>query len=146
MAMPIDAALPVIRQIVKNGFAARNYLGMTVVALTPRVVLSQRRMDAKFTGKAQEGLLVTSVTPGSPAAKAGLRAGDIMLRLDGRPTGSFGQMFEALSVYEEGRVISADVRRGRQVLRMRVKPTALPKPQRKLKVPGPPGPGPARVW
>ena len=130
MAMPIDAALPVIRQIVKQGYAARNYLGMSVVALKPQVVQSQRRLDPKFAGREEVGLLVTSVTPGGPADKAGVHAGDIMLAVDDTPTNSFGAMFEALSVYEAGRVITASMARKGRVLKLRLTPTALPKPER----------------
>ena len=62
MAMPIDVALPVIRQIVKQGYAARNYLGMSVVAMTAEVVRSQKRLDPRFDVEEGKGLLVTSTS------------------------------------------------------------------------------------
>jgi len=73
MAMPIDAALPVIRQIVKTGQATRNYLGMTVVALSSTVVDSVNKQNPKLRVKENSGLFITSVRPDGPAAKAGIQ-------------------------------------------------------------------------
>ena len=126
MAMPIDVALPVIRQIVKQGYAARNYLGMSVVAMTAEVVRSQKRLDPRFDVEEGKGLLVTSVTPSGPADKAGMKPGDIMLAIDEESTNSFGAMFDALSVYEPGRVITVTMLSKGKLKLVELTPTALP--------------------
>lgn len=125
MAVPIDAALPVIRQIVKTGSVTRNYLGFYVLSLTSDVVAERRRADPSFGGTLERGLLVTAVTKGSPADKAGIKKGDILLSMDGVETNTFGQMFSTLGVYEDGRKVSAVVQSGSRKRKVSLSPTPL---------------------
>lgn len=54
---------------------SRVYLGMTVHAVTQTLVLRERRRNSAFHGQEDQGVFVTNVEAGTPAAKAGLRAG-----------------------------------------------------------------------
>lgn len=67
-----------------TGDPAAGWLGMTVASLTdpsPRV----QELKAALGATAAEGVIVTEVTPGGPAAAAGIRPGDVLLAVDGRP-------------------------------------------------------------
>jgi serine protease Do len=77
-AIPIDMARNVMEQIVNHGKVIRGHLGVTVQGVDADM--------AKAFGLSQGGgALVAEVTPGSPAAKAGIERGDIILDLDGQP-------------------------------------------------------------
>jgi S1-C subfamily serine protease len=76
-AIPIDTAKRYIPELKKSGRVDRGYLGVSTTTI-----------DKSLQGlnlPVEHGALVQSVTPGSPADKAGIRAGDISATLDGDP-------------------------------------------------------------
>ncbi|MGZ5217936.1 MAG: Do family serine endopeptidase, partial [Caldimonas sp.] len=77
-AIPIDVALKVKDQIVATGKVAHGRLGVTVQDL------NQSLADS-FGMKRVEGALVSNVAPGSAAAEAGLKSGDVITEVNGEP-------------------------------------------------------------
>jgi S1-C subfamily serine protease len=95
-AVPIDTAKRIIPALKKDGRVDRGYLGVTT-----------RAIDKTLAGlnlPVNQGALVQSVAPGSPAAKAGIRAGDFTATLDGEPIQLGGDIITAV----EGHPISSD--------------------------------------
>jgi S1-C subfamily serine protease len=76
-AVPIDTAKQIIPQLKKSGHVDRGFLGVFARSIDPS--LKELNLHVK------SGALVQSVTRGSPADKAGIRAGDISAQLDGQP-------------------------------------------------------------
>jgi serine protease Do len=77
-AIPINMAHNVMEQIVEHGRVVRGHLGVAIQGVDADM--------AKAFGLNQGGgALVSDVTPGSPAAKAGIERGDIILSLNGQP-------------------------------------------------------------
>jgi len=75
-AIPIDQARSIMDDIIEHGKVVRGYLGISMDNLTPD--------KAEFFGlKNGEGVIVTEVAKGSPAAKAGLRANDVIVAVNG---------------------------------------------------------------
>ena len=74
-AVPINTAKKVLPQLRQNGRVQRAYLGITGVTIDS----SLDRLNLA----SSSGVLVQSVSPGSPAAKAGIRGGDAQTTLDG---------------------------------------------------------------
>jgi serine protease Do len=76
-AIPVNMARNVMDQIVEHGKVTRGYLGVTIQAVDPEM--------AKAFGLSHGGgALIGDVSPDSPAAKAGIERGDIVLELDGQ--------------------------------------------------------------
>jgi len=78
LAIPTDLAREVMVSLVKNGKVTRGYLGVGVQPLTGALA---RQFDLKT----DKGALIDEVVPNSPAAKAGLRSGDVILQFNGKP-------------------------------------------------------------
>lgn len=77
-AIPIDVAMKVEQQLVQHGKVTRGRLGVSVQELNQALAES-------FGLKKSEGALVSSVEKASPAEKAGVQTGDVILRFNGRP-------------------------------------------------------------
>jgi S1-C subfamily serine protease len=77
-AVPIDTAKRYIPQLKKEGRVDRGYLGVSTTTI-------DKALQSSLNLRVDQGALVQSVTPGSPADKAGIRAGDISATVDGNP-------------------------------------------------------------
>ena len=75
-AIPAPTVRSVVRQLQESGRVRHSFLGILPGELTPQLV-------DRFGIEAEEGVLVLEVTPDAPAAAAGLRAGDVLVELDG---------------------------------------------------------------
>ncbi|HET9155795.1 MAG TPA: trypsin-like peptidase domain-containing protein [Myxococcaceae bacterium] len=77
-AIPVDVARAVVDELRMHGRVKRGWLGVSVVDLTPDVARN-------FGRPSYSGVVVSEVVSGSPAQRAGLRAGDIILEVDRTP-------------------------------------------------------------
>lgn len=78
-AVPIDMAMQIKEQLATKGKVTRGFIG---IAMNPGEVTQQ--MAESFGRKEAGGVLVAEVTPDSPAEKAGLKSGDIIVELNGK--------------------------------------------------------------
>lgn len=76
-AIAITPALPVIEQLITQGKVSRGYMGIEYQALTAAIV-------SRYNLQVKEGAYLNRVVAGSPADKAGLKAGDVITIMDGR--------------------------------------------------------------
>jgi len=83
-------------------FGGNRRIGVTTQTLTKQL--------ADFFGVKDGGLLITSVTENSPAAKAGLKAGDVITAVDGEKVDSSGEVTRAINKKEEGEVTLTIIR------------------------------------
>lgn len=77
-AVPINMARQVMERILKDGRVVRGWLGVAIQPVTPAIARTMG-LDKPT------GALISDVSPGSPAEKAGLRRGDIVLAINGEP-------------------------------------------------------------
>lgn len=77
-SIPVNLASFVMKSLVETGTVVRGYLGVTTQDL-------DAGLAASFDLKESRGALVTEVTPDSPAARAGMQAGDVVTALNGKP-------------------------------------------------------------
>ena len=76
-SIPSNLAKTVVAQLKDYGKTRRGWLGVRIQAITPEIAESLGLKEPK-------GALVASATPGGPAAAAGIEAGDVILRFDGK--------------------------------------------------------------
>jgi Do/DeqQ family serine protease len=107
-AIPINMAHDVMDQILKYGKVERGVLGVTIEDLTPEI--------AKGLGISQQsGVVVTQVQSGSSAEKAGIKAGDVIVSLNGQPVTSNAELSSTLGVMRVGTDVTLGVvRNGRE--------------------------------
>src|SRR5436190_5607557 len=120
-AVPINTAKRVIPQLEKSGTVQRAYLGITGLTI-------DRSLD-RLNLNSSDGVLVQTVQPGSPAAKAGLKGGqtqanldgsdialggDIIKKIDGRNVKSMDDVSSQVDSKKPGDTVTLDVVRGGQ--------------------------------
>ena len=113
-AIPIDVALKVKDQIVRTGKVEHARLGVTVQDLNQSLAES-------FALKTPDGALVSSVQPGTAAARAGLKAGDVILRVDGAPVHTAGDVSSRVGLSDPGSTMKLTVWRDRGERALEVK-------------------------
>ncbi|RZJ24051.1 MULTISPECIES: Do family serine endopeptidase [unclassified Acinetobacter] len=89
-SIPIDVAMDVAEQLKKNGKVTRSYLGVMLQDI-------DRNLAESYNLSKPEGSLVTQVAPNSPAAKAGFKAGDVILKYNGSPISRTSELLNYLN-------------------------------------------------
>jgi serine protease Do/serine protease DegQ len=117
-AIPSDLAAKVMKQLIAHGKVERGSLGVDAQDLTPRVA-------AALGIKATQGALITDVLPGSPAAAAGLKPGDLVTSVDGQPVTDAQDLRNAQGLAPVGSTLVLDVDRNGHSLKLDAKLTAI---------------------
>ncbi|TVZ42009.1 serine protease Do/serine protease DegQ [Alteromonadaceae bacterium 2753L.S.0a.02] len=95
-AIPINMAESSLAQILENGEVRRGQIGVGIQDITPDL------REAFKLGKGEHGVLVTNVLDDSPAAKAGIQSGDVIIEVAGEKTMSTGQLRSQLGMVPVG--------------------------------------------
>ncbi|MGE8561012.1 MAG: Do family serine endopeptidase [Acinetobacter sp.] len=103
-SIPIDVAMDVADQLKKNGKVTRSYLGIMLQDI-------DRTLAESYNLSKPEGALVTQVAPNSPAAKAGFKSGDVILKYNGSPISRTSDLLNYLNRTTPNQVIQLQVLR-----------------------------------
>jgi serine protease Do len=94
-AVPANLARNVMDQVLKNGHVTRAYLGIYPQDVTPA-------MAKAFGKKDSQGIVVGDVSVNSPAQKAGIQRGDIILQINDKPVSDSNQLRMSVSMMQPG--------------------------------------------
>ncbi len=115
-AMSSRVAKKVAMELIKHRKVIRGYLGVTITDITDEAaeqfgLTDAKEMVKKLKLKGPEGALVMKVEPGTPAAKAGLEAQDVIVEYDGHPVRSPGDLTGLVRNTEVGAKVKIKVMR-----------------------------------
>jgi serine protease Do len=113
-AIPVNLAKPVLTQLAANGHVTRGWLGVTIQPVTPELAKSLKLGETT-------GALVSSVTDGSPAEKAGLKAGDVILEFNGEKVARADRLPSAVAMTPVGHEVPLSVARDGSTIRLTAK-------------------------
>jgi serine protease Do len=113
-AIPINVALKVKDQIVATGKAQHARLGVTIQDLNQTLAQS-------FGLERPDGALIASVAPGSAAAKAGLKSGDVVTEVNGEPIVRSGSLSSRIGLATPGETVKLKVWRDKAARDVEVK-------------------------
>jgi serine protease Do len=107
-AIPMSMVKPVMDQILEHGKVVRGYLGVYIQDVTSEIA---KAFNYNQTG----GALVGDVTPNTPGARAGLKKGDVIVKLDGQPVSSANDLRLNISQMAPGTNVKLEVWRDGKV-------------------------------
>lgn len=114
-AIPIDKAKTIAAQLEKGQKVAHPYLGVRMQDLTPELANQiNENPNAPIQVPEVNGILVAGVVPNSPAAKAGIRMGDVLLQVDRQQVTQSEQLLNIVENSQIGQVLQIKVQRGNQ--------------------------------
>ena len=103
-AIPVNMARQIMEQLVRFGEVNRGYLGAEMQNLDPELA-------AAFGMKAAQGAVLVNIVPGSPAEKAGLKPGDVVMAANGKAVRDASDLRNRVGLLRVGDKMSLDVLR-----------------------------------
>jgi len=103
-AIPVNVAKNIVEQLKTNGYASHGWLGVLIQDMNQALAQS-------FGLDKPSGALVAQVTPDSPAAKAGLRAGDVIVNYNGKRINRSGDLPPLVGATSTGSEVPVDILR-----------------------------------
>src|SRR3990167_8891727 len=125
-AIPVSTAKQVLEGIVKDGRVTRGWIGVEPNDLSPELAET-------FDVKTQQGVIITGVLQNGPAALAGIKPGDVIVRVEGRKVSNVSELLTAVAGLKPGTAAPFNVQRGDKMVELSINPGVRPKPQRNVR-------------
>ncbi|MCR4399318.1 MAG: trypsin-like peptidase domain-containing protein [Syntrophomonadaceae bacterium] len=108
-AIPINTAKAVVDDLMAHGKVQRAYMGVGLQDLTPTL--------AEYLGLDRtDGVVVAQVVRGGPAAKAGVKVGDVIVKMDGKAVANYSELRDVLDARKPGQTVKVTLlREGREL-------------------------------
>ena len=125
-AIPADTARQVMESLIRDGQVTRGWLGVETRDLTPEFAES-------FGLPIKGGALITGVLQEGAASKAGIRPGDVVLRVGAAPVASTAQLLAAVAALKPGTATTVTVQRGEKAIELPATVAQRPKAQARVR-------------
>lgn len=112
-AIPIDMVKPIYKQLREDGSVERGWLGVMIQDV-------DQDLAEAFGLDSKKGALISQVMEDSPAAKAGLQQGDVVLRFNGVAVKNMQAFRRAVALIQPGQTVTAVVKRGDEEKELRI--------------------------
>lgn len=129
-AIPVSTAKLVLEGIVKDGVVTRGWIGVEPADLSPELMET-------FGVKASKGVLITGVLQNGPAAQAGVRPGDVVLRVGDKEIANVSELLTAVASLKPGTATPFRLQRREDKVDVTVTPGKRPKPRPQQAQPAP---------
>ncbi len=121
-AIPVSTAKQVLEGIVRDGQITRGWIGVEPNDLSPELAET-------FNIQAQQGVIITGVLQNGPAAQAGIRPGDVIVKIGNQPVTDVAQLLAQVAALKPGTATRFAVERRNQALELDVTPGVRPRPR-----------------
>ena len=118
-AIPVNVARQALQDIVQNGRVVRGWIGVESTALTPELAENLGAASA-------QGVIITGVLNGGPAARAGMRPGDVVTRINGQPIRTVAELRAGITALRPGTAATFTALRQGQNVEMQLVPGQRP--------------------
>ena len=122
-AIPVSMAKDVMEQIIRDGSVTRGFIGISPQDVTPELAESLKLGAAR-------GSVVSAVNRGSPADKGGLKTGDVIVSIEGKPIQDSVAAMAAIAALKPGTAAAFGVMRNQKEVTLNVEIGKRPRPQR----------------
>ena len=112
-AIPINIAKGILKDLKENGSVTRGWLGVMIQKITPE-------LEKSFSLNQSEGALVGDVIPDGPAAKGGIKRGDVIINFNNQPVSDMEDLPKIVAATNPGSAVDVEVIRdgARKILRV----------------------------
>ncbi|MEO1509269.1 MAG: HhoA/HhoB/HtrA family serine endopeptidase [Cyanobacteria bacterium J06633_23] len=127
-AIPINMVERIATELAETGQVEHPFVGIQMITLSPAVKEEiNNNPNSGLTVEEETGVLIARVLSNSPAAKGGLRAGDVITAIDGTSVADADEVQRVVGDGNVGQTLTLEVQRNGEVQRIAVKPENLPK-------------------
>jgi serine protease DegQ len=123
-AIPVSTARMVLDGIVQDGQVTRGWIGVEPNELTPELAQT-------FGVEASQGVIITGVLQNGPAAKGGMKPGDVVSAVSGADVHNVAELLGAVAALKPGTAASFEVQRGAGKVSLQIAPGVRPKPRQR---------------
>lgn len=116
-AIPINDALPIVDELIENGYISRPWIGVQIGNVTEQVA---ERNDVPV------GVYIGAITPNSPAVEAGLKANDIITEIDQNRVNTVTELSDLMESYKPGESIEIKIYRNKEYITIDLKLGIMP--------------------
>jgi len=121
-AIPVSLAKQVMEQIIRQGSVTRGWIGIEAQDITPELAES-------FKLKTARGSLIAGILRNSPADRAGLKPGDILLEINGREVTDSSTMLNLISALKPEKPATLKIMRDQNEMNIAITVGKRPRPQ-----------------
>jgi S1-C subfamily serine protease len=121
-AIPVSTAKQVMESIIKTGGVTRGWIGVEVQEITPALAESFKLKDNR-------GAIIAGVLRSGPADKGGVKPGDVLIGIEGKPVTDPQNMLTLVAGLQPGTNVKLKLRRAQEELELNVVVGKRPKPQ-----------------
>ena len=125
-AVPVSTATQIMDSLIKDGKVTRGWIGVEPRPLNAELAESFGIAKDKSTGELPKGVLINGVLQNSPAAKAGLQPGDLIMKVAGQGVGDVPDMLSRVAALKPGETAVILLQRNGQSMEVRVTPGTRP--------------------
>ncbi len=121
-AIPVSTAKMVLEGIVKDGQVTRGWIGVEPNELTPELAQT-------FGVDAKQGVIITGVLQNGPAAKGGMKPGDVVTGVAGQDVHNVPELLTAVAALKPGSGATFEIQRAADKINLQIAPGIRPKPR-----------------
>ena len=129
-AIPVSTARQVMQDLLREGKVIRGWIGVEPRPVSAEVAESVRLPAAGASGPAR-GVLITGVLQNGPAARAGIRPGDVILQVEDTPVGNVSELLSQVAGLKPGNPARLSLWRSQSRVQVTVTPVERPVPSRR---------------